>query len=62
MQREGDKTDARELDFSGIYVLLAFDDSIPELRGWNHRIDVKYVLDPQSNSARAAFSAVWHAI
>lgn len=43
-------------------MLHAFDGSIAELRGWDHRIDVKYVLDRQSNFARAVFPAVWHAV
>ncbi|OIW30209.1 hypothetical protein CONLIGDRAFT_632274 [Coniochaeta ligniaria NRRL 30616] len=61
-QREVAGTDAQELDFSSSYVLHAFDDSIGKIRGWDHVVDLKYVLARQSNYARAVFPAVWHAV
>jgi hypothetical protein len=60
---EGKETKDRwELDFTGSYVLHAFDDDINQIRGWDHQIDVKYVLARQSNYARAVYPAVWHAV
>jgi hypothetical protein len=61
-QREAARQDAREVDFSGSYVLHAFDDSIGKIWGWDHVIDVKYVMARQSMYARAVYPAVWHAL
>jgi hypothetical protein len=51
-----------EIDFSSTYVLHAFDDDLSRIRGWDHVIDVKYVLARQSNYARAVYPAIRHAI
>ncbi|POR35613.1 Uncharacterized protein TPAR_04189 [Tolypocladium paradoxum] len=61
-QREGGETDRWELDFSSTYVLHAFDDGIAKIRGWDHKVDVGYVLSRQSNYARAVYPAVWDAV
>lgn len=65
-QREQSRADAadaaRGLDFSSSYVLHAFDDSIGQIRGWDHVIDLKYVLARRSAYAPAVFPAVWHAV
>ncbi|PNY29671.1 Uncharacterized protein TCAP_00415 [Tolypocladium capitatum] len=61
-RREEDATDEWELDFSSTYVLHAFDDEMAKIRGWDHRIDVAYVLSRQSNYARAVYPAVWDAV
>lgn len=51
-----------EVDLSSTYVLHAFDDNLKSIRGWDHVIDVKYVLQGQSNYARAVSPAIRHAI
>ncbi|KAF8852025.1 hypothetical protein BDZ45DRAFT_750027 [Acephala macrosclerotiorum] len=51
-----------EIDFESTYVLHAFDEGIERIKGWNHRVDLGYVLRRQSNYARAMFPAVRHAI
>ncbi|KAH8664507.1 hypothetical protein BX600DRAFT_301105 [Xylariales sp. PMI_506] len=51
-----------ELDLSSSYVLHAFDDEIGKIRGWDHQVDLKYVLARQSNYARAVYPAIRHAI
>jgi hypothetical protein len=38
------------------------DDNLSRIRGWDHVIDVKYVLARQSNYARAVYPAIRHAI
>lgn len=55
-------TEAEEMDFSSSYVLHAFDDATDKIWGWDHVVDVGYVLARQSNYARAVFPAVWHAV
>ena len=61
-QREVVETDSQAVDFSGSYVLHAFDNSLDKIWGWDRVIDVKYVLERRSNYARAVFPAVWHAV
>ncbi|KND89017.1 hypothetical protein TOPH_06294 [Tolypocladium ophioglossoides CBS 100239] len=61
-RRENDETETWELDFSSTYVLHAFDDEIARIRGWDHEIDVGYVLSRQSNYACAVYPAVWDAV
>jgi hypothetical protein len=56
------KLEKWEIDFSSTYVLHAFDDDLSRIRGWDHVIDVKYVLARQSNYARAVYPAIRHAI
>lgn len=51
-----------EVEFSSTYVLHAFDEGIERIRGWDHVVDLEYVLRRQSNYARAVFPAVRHAI
>lgn len=51
-----------EMDFSATYVLHAFDDDIGQIRGWDHQVNLKYILARQSNYARAVYPAVWHAV
>ncbi|KAL2126197.1 hypothetical protein VTI74DRAFT_1485 [Chaetomium olivicolor] len=60
--KHGKDADLWELDFSSSYVLHAFDGEIEKILGKDQEIDVKYVLDRQSNYARAVFPAVWHAV
>jgi hypothetical protein len=60
--QEREDLDTWELDFSSSYVLHAFDDEIPHIRGWDHQINVKYVLARQSNYARAVYPAIRHAV
>jgi hypothetical protein len=57
-----DRMESWEMDFSATYVLHAFDDDIGHIRGWDHQINLKYVLARQSNYARAVYPAVWHAV
>ncbi|KAK2074063.1 hypothetical protein P8C59_008300 [Phyllachora maydis] len=55
--------DAWELDFSGSYVLHAFDDAVGRIGGgWDRVVDVRYVLARRSNYARAVYPAVRHAV
>jgi hypothetical protein len=54
--------DPKEVDFSGSYVLHAFDDSIRKIWGWDHVIDLKYVMARRSTYARAVYPAVRHAV
>ncbi|KAB5547421.1 hypothetical protein GE09DRAFT_967594 [Coniochaeta sp. 2T2.1] len=61
-QRELAETGGQEVDFSSSYVLHAFDNSLDKIWGWDHVINVKYVLERRSNYARAVFPAVWHAV
>ncbi|KAB5575412.1 hypothetical protein GE09DRAFT_592488 [Coniochaeta sp. 2T2.1] len=61
-QRELAERDSQEVDFSSSYVLHAFDNSLDKIWGWDHVIDVKYVLERRSIYARAVFPAVWHAV
>ncbi|AEO59321.1 hypothetical protein MYCTH_2307527 [Thermothelomyces thermophilus ATCC 42464] len=51
-----------EMDFSSTYVLHAFDDYADQVRGWDGKITLKYVLARQSNYARAVYPAIWHAL
>jgi hypothetical protein len=51
-----------EMDFSATYVLHAFDDYKDQIRGWDGKITLKYVMARQSNYARAVYPAVAHAI
>ncbi|KAL2148959.1 hypothetical protein VTH82DRAFT_1645 [Thermothelomyces myriococcoides] len=51
-----------EMDFSSTYVLHAFDDYAKQIRGWDGKITLKYVLARQSNYARAVYPAIRHAI
>ncbi|RYP57795.1 hypothetical protein DL769_009274 [Monosporascus sp. CRB-8-3] len=62
-EREEDgKVEKWEMDFSSTYVLHAFDGDIPRMSGWDHEVNLRYVLARQSNYARAVFPAVLHAI
>ncbi|KAF4619103.1 hypothetical protein G7Y89_g14744 [Cudoniella acicularis] len=51
-----------EIDFSSSYILHATDDYIDRIWGWDHQIDLKYILARQSNFARAVYPAIRHAI
>lgn len=51
-----------ELDFSGSYVLHAFDDDARRIRGWNGGVSLQYVLARRSNYARIVYPAIAHAI
>lgn len=59
---KGRKLEKWEFDFSNTYVLHAFDDAVSRIWGWDHLVDVKYVLARQSNYARAVYPAIKHAI
>jgi Glycosyltransferase sugar-binding region containing DXD motif len=61
-EMEKDKTESWEMDFSSTYILHAFDDDIPKIRGWDHKRDLRYILSRQSNYARAVYPAIAHAI
>lgn len=50
------------LDFSNTYILHAFDDDIHRIWGWDHVVDLRYVLERRSNYARAVYPAMRHAI
>ncbi|KAH8896243.1 hypothetical protein GQ53DRAFT_640225 [Thozetella sp. PMI_491] len=62
LAQRNQKGDAWELDFSSSYILHAFDNGMEKIWGWDHQINLKYVLARQSNYARAVFPAVWHAV
>ncbi|CZR50371.1 uncharacterized protein PAC_00243 [Phialocephala subalpina] len=51
-----------EIDFSSTYVLHAFDEGMERIRGWDHSVDLRYVMGRQSNYAMAVFPAIKHAI
>jgi hypothetical protein len=61
-EKEKFKMDDWEIDFSSTYILHAFDDDIPKIGKWDHKIDVSYILSRQSNYARAVHPAIAHAI
>src|SRR5438045_2720644 len=43
----GRKLEKWEFDFSNTYVLHAFDNEVSRIWGWDHSVDVKYVLARQ---------------
>jgi hypothetical protein len=51
-----------ELDFSGTYIMHAFDGAAHRVPDWDAKITLKYVLARQSNYARAVYPAIWHAV
>ncbi len=51
-----------EVEFTSTYVLHAFDDHIKKIWGWDHQINLEYVLARQSNYAREVYPAIRHAI
>ncbi|KAH8663372.1 hypothetical protein BGZ60DRAFT_411155 [Tricladium varicosporioides] len=62
-ERESEgKVEKWEMDFSSSYILHAFDDELEKIWGWDHKINLEYVLARQSNYARAVYPAIWHAI
>lgn len=63
-EREKAESDREEweIDFSSTYILHAFDDLAETLPGWDHNIDVGYVLARRSNYARAVYPAIAHAV
>ncbi|KAK0725260.1 hypothetical protein B0H67DRAFT_125684 [Lasiosphaeris hirsuta] len=60
-EREGARN-RLEMDFSSTYVLHAFDDEIHRIRGWDHEVNLQYVMARKSNYARAVYPAIWHAV
>ncbi|KAK3689410.1 hypothetical protein B0T22DRAFT_360005, partial [Podospora appendiculata] len=63
LEREDEgKMETWEMDFSSTYILHAFDDGIEKMGGWDHEINLKYVLARQSNYARAVYPAIWDAV
>jgi hypothetical protein len=61
-RKEGPGGAKKEIDFSSTYALHAFDDAVKDMWGWDHRIDVKYVMERKSNYARAVYPALRHAV
>ncbi|RYP20372.1 hypothetical protein DL765_002830 [Monosporascus sp. GIB2] len=62
-EREEDgKVEKWEIDFSSTYILHAFDGDITRISGWDHEVNLRYVVARQSNYARAVYPAVLHAI
>jgi hypothetical protein len=61
-REEAGRMESWEMDFSATYILHAFDDYVDQIRGWDGKITLKYVLARQSNYARAVYPAVAHAI
>lgn len=62
-EREGGgKLESWEMDFSSTYVLHAFDDEGNKIPGWDGKITLKYILERESNYARAVYPAIAHAI
>ncbi|KAK3346644.1 hypothetical protein B0T25DRAFT_552510 [Lasiosphaeria hispida] len=61
-RERGGSRDRLEMDFSSTYVLHAFDDEIHHIRGWDHEVNLEYVVARKSNYARAVYPAIWHAV
>lgn len=51
-----------EIDVSSTYVMHAFNNGMEKIRGWDHVVDLRYVLRRQSNYARIVYPAVKHAV
>lgn len=61
-REQAGRVESWEMDFSSTYVLHAFDGDAHNIRGWDGKITLKYVLARRSIYARAVYPAIWHAV